>query len=75
MLPQAAFHCLLINALSCPISLFSQVWLRDALPQLNPTAQKVAATQQLTEALANSKSLREFSAILDRYNLACRRNV
>jgi hypothetical protein len=35
----------------------------------------VAATQHLVEALATCKSLREFSAVLDRFELACRRNV
>ena len=52
-----------------------QVWLRDALPGLSATAQKVAEGQQFVGALVGSKTLREFSGVLDRYELACRRNV
>lgn len=42
---------------------------------MSATAQKVAQGQQFVEALVGSKTLREFSGVLDRYELACRRNI
>jgi len=49
--------------------------MQGALPNLSHTAQKVAQSQQVVEHLVAAKTLREFSGLLDRYELACRRNV
>eukprot|EP00598_Pedospumella_elongata_P005229 CAMPEP_0184979480 /NCGR_PEP_ID=MMETSP1098-20130426/9762_1 /TAXON_ID=89044 /ORGANISM="Spumella elongata, Strain CCAP 955/1" /LENGTH=1016 /DNA_ID=CAMNT_0027502801 /DNA_START=13 /DNA_END=3063 /DNA_ORIENTATION=+ len=51
------------------------VWMQGTMPSLSQTAQKVAQSQQLVEQLSAARTLREFSGLLDRYELACRRNV
>ncbi len=49
--------------------------MQGTMPALSMTAQKVAQSQQLVEQLSAARTLREFSGLLDRYELACRRNV
>lgn len=49
--------------------------MQGALPGLSLTAQKVAHSQQVVEQLVVARTLRDFSGLLDRYELACRRNV
>lgn len=52
-----------------------QVWMQGALSGLSPVAQKVAQAQYIVENLVGARTLKEFSAVLDRYELTCRRNI
>lgn len=49
--------------------------MQAALPGLNPVAQKVAQAQYIVENLVGARTLKEFSAVLDRFELTCRRNI
>ncbi|KAJ1408901.1 armadillo-type protein [Ochromonadaceae sp. CCMP2298] len=50
-------------------------WLSSLTQGLSPVAQRVAHSIALVEKLTGTKSLKEFSTMLERFEINCRRNV